>query len=85
MTNPRKLRIWNSLVLYEHMALVDQFVAQIQEMSNEEGLPISQLPSSVTPTLMLFNICQCYKAMYNKLVEEDLIKENSPKAVITIQ
>jgi hypothetical protein len=86
MNNPRKLRVWDSKALTQILQVVTQFQEKIYGViSNmEKGTDVSALPPSLVPTDMLFDIAECYIAMYEILETEHLIKSGNAKPTTTI-
>ena len=48
--------------------------------STEAAAKITDLPDSLLPTAMLLDITVCYEVMYNKLIEDGLLKTGNHKA-----
>ena len=77
--NPRKFRIWDSKLLHDSLQLCVQYQSAIEEsISNSEKiLEENEVLISTVPTETLYDIANCYIAMYEKLLVEGLIQSNS--------
>jgi hypothetical protein len=83
--NKRKLRVWDSSALTKIYNDTFQFKTTIEEMYiNSEVEKIDELPNSLVPTDLLFDICTGFLFMYEKMLEENLIKSGFPKPVTII-
>lgn len=78
-----KLRSYDSKVLADTFALAAQIESNIDEMLKEDITP-SDLPTSMLPTNLLYNIVVCYNVMYNMITEAHLIKDGHIKPSATI-
>jgi hypothetical protein len=76
-TNKRKFRIWDSKAIFQSLERVIQLQTKIEEKL--EGNEIEDLPMSMIPTHIIYELAVCYEAMYDKLVDEQLIAEGYPK------
>jgi hypothetical protein len=76
-TNKRKFRIWDSKAIFQSLERVIQLQTKIEEKL--EGNEIEDLPMSMIPTHIIYELAVCYEAMYDKLVDEQLITEGYPK------
>lgn len=74
----RKFRVWDNNLLYEIYQKTLQFSQLIEEQCGAEKDP-SQLPDSVVPTYLLYDISVCFNALYLKLEEEELLTAGFPK------
>lgn len=77
--NKRKFRMWDSKTLFQVYDLVSQIKFKIEERCSEETNP-QDLPMSIVPTDMLYDIAACYEAMYMKLLDEELLVAGYPKS-----
>lgn len=80
----RKLRIWDIKAITETLVTVTQFREKIEKLlidvkNQGADIEINQLPDSLIPTEVLYNISLCYEAMFESLKEEDLIKSGNPR------
>lgn len=69
----RKFRIWDNKTLFNTYLQAIQVKDKIEELCNENQTPVAMLPDSVIETATLYTILSSYEAMYDKLLEEDLI------------
>jgi len=76
----RKFRIWDSEELSKTLKTAIQIRAKIQEIAIESKTPIPNIPQSLVPTSMLYDLTVCYEAMYNKLLDLDLIETGNFKS-----
>ncbi len=81
-----KLRAYNSKVLADHYAIMLQIQAKLEAIlhSNSGISDLSQLPQSLLPTELLYNITLCYEVMYNALLDSSLLKDGHVKTQDTI-
>lgn len=77
--NKRKFRVWDNKILFQVLEIAAQVKSNIEQKCTEEVGPES-LPLSVIPTHVLYDIVSCYEAMYDKLLEEELIVAGYPKS-----
>ena len=80
MTNKRKFRYWDNKLLFQSLQKIIQIRAKIEEVCIKEQINPVDLPMSMLPTDVLYDIAACYEAMYNKLLDEELIKAGYPKS-----
>lgn len=74
-----KFRIWDSAELATNLKTAIQIRAKIQEIALETKVPIPQVPQSLVPTSVLYDLTVCYEALYNKLLELDLLETGNFK------
>jgi hypothetical protein len=74
----RRFRVWDNNTLYDVYQKVIQVSSIIESKCNPEVLP-SDLPASLVPTDIMYDICACFEAMYDKLQEEELLQAGFPK------
>ena len=77
--NKRKFKIWDNKTLFQVYELVSQIKFKIEERCSETTGP-DELPMSVVPTDILYDIAACYEAMYIKLLDEELLVAGYPKS-----
>lgn len=77
-TNKRKFRLWDSNSLFQGYERATQICAKIEESCKNDANP-EDLPMSLVPTDILYDLMVCYHAMYNKLLDESLIQNGYPK------
>jgi hypothetical protein len=76
--NKRKFRIWDSNSIFQGYERAIQICARIEEACSQNNSP-ENLPMSLVPTDVLYDLMICYHAMYNKLLDESLIQNGYPK------
>ncbi len=76
--NPRKFKIWDSDHLNKVAQKAAQIVYNIEQLSEEEGTYIHELPSTQLPTHLVYEVCEAYVAMYQKLLKEQLLITGNP-------
>lgn len=83
MTN--KLRTWDSKILSDTYVVLQQIQAGIEEITTKVGAQsLADLPNSMIPTENLYTITLCYEAMFDKLLEYDLLVTGNKKPSSTI-
>jgi hypothetical protein len=80
----RKFRFWDNNALFQVFEQVTQIKGLIESKCTDRIGPES-LPMSVIPTDVLYDIAACYEAMYEKLLEEELLVAGYPKSTNTYQ
>jgi hypothetical protein len=80
--NKRKFRIWDSNSIFQGYERAIQIAARIEETCSQNNSP-QDLPMSLVPTDVLYDLMICYHAMYNKLLDESLIQNGYPKTTTT--
>ena len=74
-----KFRLWDSDELYKNLKTATQIKTKIQEIAVETKTSIHDIPQSLVPTSILYDLIVCYEAMYNKLLDSDLIRIGNSK------
>ena len=74
-----KFRVWDSDELYKNLKTAIQIKKKIQEIAIDNNLEMDGVPQSLVPTPLLYDLTVCYEAMYNKLLDYDLIKTGNFK------
>jgi hypothetical protein len=77
--NKRKFRHWDNKLLFDVYQKAVQISGKIEEKCNDEVSP-DMLPESLIPTDMLYDLTSCFEAMYDKLMEEELVTAGFPKS-----
>lgn len=73
----KKFRIVDSQVLHTMYQEALQMQTLIEESVGEKGP--ENLPESLVPTGTLYDLVSCFNAMYNILVERELVEFNTHK------
>lgn len=74
-----KFRVWESIQLHETLKHSIQFRAKLEQLCVENQQDLTQLPDSLIPSAILYMLVASNEAMYNKLLEQDLIQTLNPK------
>lgn len=69
----RKFRFWDSKALFQTLERVSQIKHTIEARCVEEKVGPDMLPMSIVPSDVLYDIAACYEAMYDKLLDEELL------------
>ena len=80
----RKFRMWDSICIGTSYEDIMQIMASIEQLADEHKADPSQLPASIVPTDLLYNMAVGYEDMYNRLLELDLIDAGYTKQLSTI-
>lgn len=72
----------DSLPLKDTLEKLLQIRASILNIyqNTESAVKVTDLPDSMIPTAMLLDITVCYEVMYDKLIEDGLLKTGNHKA-----
>lgn len=74
----KQFRIWDSIQLHETVKNCMQFRFKLEQLCIENEKQLHQLPHSLVPSDLLYMIVASNEAMYNKLLEQDLLKTLNP-------
>lgn len=69
----RKFRVWDNKLLFQTYQQSIQIKEKIEQLCGDEKNP-EDLPMSAVPTHVLYTVMACYEAMYDKLLEEELLQ-----------
>lgn len=69
----RKFRVWDNKLLFQTYQQSIQIKEKIEQICGDDKNP-EDLPHSAIPTDVLYTVMACYEAMYDKLLEEDLLQ-----------
>ena len=72
----RAFRTWDVDFLYQVAEFATQFVTKIDEAISEET-NLEEVPNSLVPTELLYNLATAYQILLEKAQSEDLIKAGS--------
>lgn len=78
--NPRKYNIWDSDSLNSTAQKAIQLIHNIEEVSQETNTFIHELPPSRMPMELVYEVCEAYISIYNKLLRENLIITANPES-----
>jgi len=79
-----KFRLWDSIHLHETIKYSVQFRAKLEEVCIQNQKQLDELPDSLVPSALLYMLVISNEAMYNKLLEQDLLKTLNPKQNLNI-
>ncbi len=74
-----KFRVWDSQVVNDVLKDILQIKENIEEICVTNGINPDDLPNSMIPTAMLYNIATCYSILYDKLLDADLVQTGNLK------
>lgn len=83
MSTVRKFRVWDSNFINSVLEKSQQIKYNIENLAKEAG-EVSDLPKSVVPTEFLHNLVSCYEAVFNLLLDHDLVSAGYPKKSSTL-
>lgn len=78
----RKFRTWDNSLLYETLKKVSQITHTVESKCDETTGP-GDLPVSLIPTDILYEICICFDLLYRRLESEELIQLGHPTQLKT--
>ena len=79
-----RFRVWDSIKLHETIKYSIQFRAKLEQLCIDNKIELNNLPDSLVPSALLYMLVISNEAMYNKLLEQDLIKTLNPKQNLNI-
>ena len=84
-SNRLKFRVWDNKALYQALEQATQIEEKVLEQlaGDSQDIYVSDLPHSVIPTEVLYNLAISYTEAYNKLLEYNLVTCGYPKATTT--
>lgn len=77
--NKRKFDVHQNAQLFQALEQCTQLATTIEDKCSEQTGP-EDLPTSMIPTAILYNIAACFVEMYNKLLDEKLLVAGYPKS-----
>jgi hypothetical protein len=77
-----KFRVWESAYINESLKHALQIKENVEHLveQNSEKLDLDNLPDSLVPTAMLYNLVCCYEALYNSCLTQDLLHTGNLKS-----
>jgi hypothetical protein len=84
MTNKRKFRYWDNKLIFHSLQRAIQIKHKIEEQCKGQEVDPYTLPMSLVPTHILYDLTACYEAMYDKLLDEELITSGYTKTQPTL-
>lgn len=77
-----KFRTIDTVGLTDSLEHAIQFSSKVEELLSGSG-SIDNLPPSIVPTEVLYNLSCGYEILYNRLMEYELLKAGYPKTLHT--
>jgi hypothetical protein len=78
--NKRKFKHWDNKLLFNTLQKALQIKDKIEAQCYEKQLNPYDLPMSMLPSSVLYDMTACYEAMYDKLLDEELIICGYPRS-----
>ena len=70
----QQFRIWESVQLQETVRNCIELRFKLEQICIEQEKQLTELPDSLIPSELLYMIVASNEAMYNKLLQQDLLK-----------
>ena len=83
MSNQRRFKHTDNKLIFNTLQKIVQIKAKIEEQCVERKVSPAELPMSMMPTEELYLLTACFEAMYDKLLNEELIVNGYPKTNLT--
>lgn len=80
----QQFRIWESVQLQETVRNCIELRFKLEQICIEQEKQLTELPDSLIPSELLYMIVASNEAMYNKLLQQDLLKTLNPTTNINI-
>jgi hypothetical protein len=71
--------MWDSIHIHETIKHGIQFRTKLEQLCIENSKNLEELPDSLVPSNILYMLVVSNEAMYQKLLERDLIETLNPK------
>ena len=85
MITTKKFRSYDQKTIFTVLQKVVQIKYEIEQQAQEKQLHPAEMPQSLLPTDVLYDISSCFEAMYEKLLAKELLDAGYPKQEQTIQ
>lgn len=82
--NPRKFNIWQSNGLNETLQKTVQILYNIETEAIKKDVDIHNMGDTHIPVHLMYEICEAYNVLYNKLVKEQLLITANPQSNSTL-
>lgn len=79
ITTTKKFRPRDQKTLYTTLQKVIQIKYEIEAQTIEKQSHPAEMPQSLLPTDVLYDIASCFEAMYDKLLAKELLEAGYPK------
>lgn len=73
MSSKPGFKVWDSIALADTEKICLQIMHKLDNLSQTNKIEVEDLPASLVPSGYLLDIVSCYDAMYNMLLERDLV------------
>lgn len=80
----KQFRIWESVQLHETVKSCIELRFKLEQICIEQQKQLAELPDSLMPSELLYMIVASNEAMYNKLLEQNLLKTLNPTTNLNI-
>lgn len=80
MSKKPGFKLWDSIALSDNIKLAIQIKDKLEKLSVESKIPIEELPDSLVPTDVLYDIVACFTATYDMLLDRDLVMTGNLKS-----
>ena len=80
----QQFRIWESIQLHETVKNCIELRFKLEQICIEQKKQLTELPDSLIHSDLLYMIVASNEVMYNKLLEQDLLKTLNPTTNINI-
>ena len=77
--NPRKFNIWQSNGLNETLQKTIQILYNIETESLKNEVDVHNMGETSIPVHLMYEICEAYSVLYNRLLKEQLLITANPK------
>lgn len=78
--NPRKFNIWESNSLNETLQKTTQILYNIEEQAVKNDIDIHNMGDTAVPVHLMYEICEAYSILFNRLVKEQLLITANPQS-----
>jgi hypothetical protein len=82
-SNKLKFRHWDNKFLFQQYERAVQLADKIDTMLEDQKVDPDDLPMSMIPTDIIYDIALGYTSMYDKLLEHGLLVQGYPKQTNT--
>ena len=76
----KPFRVWDSATLQDTVKCAIQIKQKVDEICLENKVVATQLPNSLIPTAQLYDLAVTFIAIYERLLDHDLVKTGNLKS-----
>lgn len=80
MSKKEGFRIWDSIALNDNIKIALQIKSKLEELSKANKLEIEELPDSLVPSSILYDMMACFTAAYDMLLDKELVMTGNLKS-----